>query len=285
MAKFHLPKLNSWVTTLVLASIGLHGLVLALPMPSLVEQPPEVTEVPDPEVIQVVTLPKLVTAPESLEPPLPEIEEEPPPEKEPEEVLDEELVLVDPDVLDEVLPEPEEELTSVEPTTSLPGETLPDTDPNQTELDKQLEKRESYSTLNNEKTGADFREGGSNFSGALVGWMGKKAVSNPDIFLTDHLEPIEAVLQPVNSLSCLKDASGVEQPPSDFVSIAVEVSSTDGSLVLNPDSPYALNSSGYEILDKKALEIAKDADYSPYYDPNNPAPGYWFNVQVDYDFC
>ena len=92
MAKSRLPKLNSWVTLLVLASIGLHGLVLALPMPGLVEEEPEKTEYFDPDAIQVVSLPKLATgSEESEELPLPEPPEEEPelPEEEPEQLIEE----------------------------------------------------------------------------------------------------------------------------------------------------------------------------------------------------
>ncbi|MEM9980347.1 MAG: hypothetical protein AAF808_22205 [Cyanobacteria bacterium P01_D01_bin.2] len=99
MAKFHLPQLNSWVTSLVLASIGLHGLVLALPVPDLADPPPEPLEMADPEVIQVVTLPKLARGSESLEPSLPEPPTEPPPLEEPDE-----LVLLEPELLDEIEP-------------------------------------------------------------------------------------------------------------------------------------------------------------------------------------
>ena len=104
MAKLYRPKFNSWLTTLVLVSIGLHGLVLALPMPSL-EPPAEIEAVPDdPDVIQVVTLPKLATAPESPQPPPPEPLPEPPP---PEPPPVDDIVITDPEILEE--PDYEEE--------------------------------------------------------------------------------------------------------------------------------------------------------------------------------
>lgn len=282
MAKFHLPKLNSWVTPLVLASIGLHGLVLALPMPDLAETPPEVAELSDPEVIQVVTLPKLATAPGSTEPSIPE-PPPPPPEKPVEDVI-----ITDLEVLEEVeLEEPDESslddnpLNEPDPANNENSGDPADTEntPNtadETELDKRLKDRSNYGNFNTEKTGADYREGGSYFNGALTGWMGQKAVSNPQIFQTDRLGAIEAQLPPVKALKCLPDS------PSKFVSVAVEVSPVDGGLV---GSPALLNSTGYEILDQKALEVASEADYSPYYDGDNPAPGYWFNVTVAYESC
>ncbi len=282
MAKFNLPKLNSWLTPLVLTSIGLHGLVLALPMPGLVEDEPEQTEYLDPEVIQVVSLPKLARGPEeSEELTLPEPPEEDPepeePKLEPEKPL-EELIVTDPEILEEVESEPlEEEQTPEEPEqpTDLDSGDEPDPTTDETELDKELKKRENYASFNDEKIGADYRDGGTLFYGELFGWMAKR--SNPNIRKTDHLPAIEAVLPPVQSLKCLDNA------PTEFVSVIVEVSESDGSLVEDADSPYALNSTGHKILDNKALEIVKQADYSPYFNADEPAPGYWFNIRVDYD--
>ncbi|MEO0395366.1 MAG: hypothetical protein AAF243_05170 [Cyanobacteria bacterium P01_A01_bin.137] len=278
MAKFHRPKLNNWLSTLVLASLGLHGLVLALPMPDLAEPPPEPPELSDPDVIQVVTLPKLATAPESPEsplPPPPEEEEEPPPPS-PEE----EIVITDPEILAEVTPDIPDEIppedNEPEPPTTPSGDGESGDTTGQSELDKQLKERTNYSNFSQEKAGDSYREGGNNFNGAISEWMGRKIASDPNAYKTTRLESIEAELPPVESLACLGN------PPSGWVSVIVQVSATDGSLIGQPE---LLNSSGYEILDKKALEIAANANHSTYYNPDDPAPGYWFNVRVNYDPC
>lgn len=276
MAKSRLPKLNSWVTLLVLASVGLHGLVLALPMPGLVEEEPEKTEYLDPDAIQVVSLPKLATgSEESEELPLPEPPEEEPelPEEEPEQLIEEPIV-TDPENLEDLAPEPQQDPEPEESTGNAESGDEPETNPNETELDKALKNRENYNDFNSEKTGDDYR-GGTLFLGELIGWMGKRSKSS--IRTTDHLPAIEAVLPQVQSLKCL------DSPPTEFVSVAVEVSETDGSLVADAESPYALNSTGHKILDDKALEIATKADYSPYFNAAEPAPGYWFNIRVEYD--
>lgn len=278
MAKFHRPKLNNWLSTLVLASLGLHGLVLALPMPDLAEPPPEPTELNDPDVIQVVTLPKLATAAESPESPLPP-QEEPPPEPPPEPPI-EEIVITDPELLDESQADIPEEIPSKDNEPEQPitpsGDGGSEDTTGESELDKQLKERTNYGNFSQEKTGDSYREGGNNFNGAISEWMGRKIVSDPNVYKTTRLETIEAELPPVESLACLSN------PPSSWVSVIVQVSAADGSLVGQPE---LLNSSGYEILDKKALEIATEANHSSYYNPADPAPGYWFNVRVDYDPC
>ncbi|MEO0433929.1 MAG: hypothetical protein AAF151_19775 [Cyanobacteria bacterium J06656_5] len=275
MAKFHRPKLNNWLSTLVLASLGLHGLVLALPMPDLAEPPPDPPELSEPDVIQVVTLPKLATAPASSESPLP-----PPPEPPPEPPI-EEIVITDPEILAEVTPDIPDEIPSADnqpepPITPSSGDGETGDTTGQSDLDKQLKERTNYSNFSQEKAGDSYREGGNDFNGALAEWMGRKFVSDPNAYKTTRLETIEAELPPVESLACLSD------PPSSWVSVIVQVSATDGSLV---GAPELLNSSGYGILDKKALEIAAGANHSTYYDPADPAPGYWFNVRVTYDPC
>lgn len=275
MAKFHLNQLNNWVTPLVVVSIGLHGLVLALPMPDLAKPPEPEPELPEPEVIQVVSLPKLATGPDkSTEPQLPKPEEEPPPPEKPEEALPEELVLTDPDVLGEPEPEPEPKPASEEPTgTTAPSGELP-ANPDETELDKQLKKRENYTGFSDAQSGEEFRAGGSQFNGNMTAWVLGKSLNFEQFPI--HLDAIEAHLPSVPALACLESA------PSDSVSVVVQVSLTDGTLIGEPET---LNSAGYAILNQKALEIARKVDYSPYYNSDDPAAGYWFNVKINYDPC
>lgn len=274
MAKFALKLVNNWVTPLVLVSIGLHGLVLVLPMPDLAKPPEPEPELPEPEVIQVVSLPKLATGPEeSVEPPLPEPEpEEEPPPPEPEEIIEEELVLTDPEVLNEAEPLPEAEPQEPTGPTNPTNGTTPD--PNETELDKQLKQRESYADFSDAQTGSEYQENGSQFKANTLAWMVGKSLDFTQAPI--HLQAIEDQLPSVPALACL------DQNPNSWVSVVVQVSSADGSLIGEPET---LNSSGYAVLNKKALEIAREADYSPYYDPANPAPGYWFNIQINYDPC
>lgn len=276
MAKFHLNQLNNWVTPLILVSIGLHGLVLALPMPDLAKPPEPEPNLPEPDVIQVVSLPKLATGDEPTEPQLPKPEEEPLPLEEFEEILPAEKVLTDPDVLDEVEPEPEPEIKqeSAEPadTTTPPGE--PPSNPDETELDKQLKQRENYDSFSDAQLGEEYQEGGSQFKENTVAWMLGQSLNFEQAPI--HLEAIEAHLPSVSALACLDNA------PSESVSVVVQVSLEDGTLVGEPET---LNSAGYAILNQKALEIARKVDYSPYYNPDDPAAAYWFNVQVSYDPC
>ena len=250
MAKFYRPKLNSWLTTLVLASIGLHGLVLALPMPNLVEPPPEeLEELPDPEVIQVVTLPKLASAPESPEPPVPEPppQEEPPPVEEPVA----EVALLNPEILDEVEPEfIEEDLD----TSEFSDDSNPDNDlglPDNTDaqgdennpdltLDQRIASRNSYSDFDATRMGDSVA---TNQLSEIFTQTGN--FPSPLRSLESELSAIVVPLQ-----DCL------DNRPGDSVSIvAVEVGA-DGLLMTG--DPELINSTGYgKVLDEKALEIAR----------------------------
>ncbi|MBT9312832.1 energy transducer TonB [Leptothoe kymatousa] len=266
MAKSYLSKLNRWLTPLVLTSIGLHGLVLALPMPRLVEEEPEKTELVEPKVIQVVTLPKLATGPSDALP-LPEPPEEAPlelpPEGPPTEVaIVEEIIVTEPEILEYLEPEPE---TEPEPAVGqLPEEdnTLPPPEP--PTLDDRIATRDSY----------------SNFDGTR---MGNGVTTNR---LTEIFQqtgsfplPLRALEGTLSSIvvplqDCLPDQ------PGDAVSVMVNVDA-DGALM---GDPQLLNSTGYEVLDAKALEMAQAADYAPHHTPGEPK-GYTFNIKVDYEAC
>ncbi|NEQ55801.1 MAG: hypothetical protein F6K11_37825 [Leptolyngbya sp. SIO3F4] len=199
MAKFYRPKLNSWLTTLVLASIGLHGLVLALPLPRLVEPPPEeVEELPDPEVIQVVTLPKLATAPESPDPPIPD----PPLEEEPQPVVEavEEIVITEPELLDEIEPEfiePDDiefnddldtSNESGEPVSTEDGENGQQSEPT---LEQRIASLDSYSNFDGSRVG----------DGAATSQLGE-IVTQTGIFpspLRELESVLSAIVVPLNS--------------------------------------------------------------------------------------
>ncbi len=274
MAKLRLPKLNSWVTTLVLASIGLHGLVLALPMPDLVVETPETPEITDPEVIQVVTLPKLAKAAEpseSSEPLLPE-PEDPLPEEPPfREAPVEEIVLADPEILDEIEPELDdfiedewEQEPDIEPNPVGVDEELRDEEPIELTLDQRMASLDSYSNFDGMRVGdgvAATRLGEISLQGG--GW--------PSPF-RELEQGLVAVMVPLQD--CL------EEPPGTSVSFIVEVG-PDGMLTGDPEP---LNSAGYEVLDEKALEIARNADYAAYH-PAGETKAYSFAIQIEYEAC
>ena len=269
MAKFYRPKLNSWLMTLGLVSIGLHGLVLALPMPNLVEPPPPAEEeLPDPEVIQVVTLPKLATAPESIEPPIPEPPEDvPPPIEEPVE----DIVLTDPDILDE--PEFFEELPDGGDDLNTDDDSGIQTDTGDglddqgqpPSLEQRMANRNSYSNFDGTRIGAGpARErlmAISIESGKIPSKLGN---------LQRDVPPIVVPLQ-----ECL------DNRPGDSVSIMAQLS-PEGLLIGEPE---LLNSTGYEVLDEKALAVAREVDYSPYYDPDKSEEYISFSIKVDYEAC
>ena len=262
MAQFYRPKFNSWLTSLILVSIGLHGLVLALPLPDLVDPPPEVEELPEPEVIQVVTLPKLATASESSEPPVPEPPEEPPPPEPPME----DIVLTDPEILDQV----ELEFVDEEPNDS-GDESGPDEtgdDGGQTDaptLDQRIASLDSYQNFDGTKVGDTYVQNELLKRSQLPG----SSWPSPLHALAGELPSIVIPLQ-----DCL------DNKPGDSITVVVQLG-PDAQLVGDPE---AVNSSGYTVLDEKAIEIAKAADYAPHHTPGK-TKDYSFSIKVDYDAC
>ncbi len=264
MAKFYRPKLNSWVTTLVLASIGLHGLVLALPMPNLEEPTVEEPELVDPEVIQVVTLPKLATSPESAKPPIPE-----PPELVPEvlpEVPAEDLIVATPELLEELEPELEdsewedEELLE-DDLSDLDGDLEAD-DPIELTLDQRLASLDSYNNYDGTRVG-------NSVATARLG----EIVAQTGIW-PSPLRSLEQALPAITLSQCISD------PPGESVSVMVEVGA-DGALTKEPE---LLNSAGHEVLDEKALALAQAADYGAHH-PAGETKAYSFAIQIDYEAC
>ncbi len=266
MTQFRVSKLNSWVTSLVMVSIGLHGLVLALPLPDLVE---EKTETPDPsetEVIQVVTLPKLATAPESLQSPVPDPVEpplEPPAVEEPVE----DIVLTAPEILEETEPEPVEdseweENSGIEDYQSDLGN-AEDEATNEPTLEQRLATLDSYHNFDNTRVGDN----------AALGRLGAIAQQKgfPTIFddLEQSLSPITVPLQ-----DCL------DNPPGESVSVVVEIG-PDGTLMGEPE---LLNSSGYDVLDEKVLVTAREANYAAYHSTGE-SKLYSFAIQIAYEDC
>ena len=267
MAKFRRPNLNSWVTPLVLASIGLQGLVMALPMPDLAETPAEPLESVAPEVIQVVTLPKLAKADDSPASPLPE----PPIEEfveEPFEAPVEEIVLAAPEipeVLEDPTPEPDN-LDDSEWNEAL--ETEDDQAPEQPEpedippsLEQRLANVENYGDYNHEQAQRGYTS--SSFQ-TLTSWTENHPGSAPlkDLALTLKVPLIE----------CL----AAEPASSALIGITV---APDGTLV---DEPEILGKTGYSVLDDKAIELAQQASYPT----SDQTKSYWIEIPVeDYTLC
>ena len=267
MTKFRRPKLNSWVTSLVMVSIGLHGLVMALPMPNLVEEKPETPEPSETEVIQVVTLPKLATAPESLQSPVPE---QPPPAEPPtvEEPV-EDIILTTPEILDELEPEPEEfDHSEWEESSGIENHQTDLSDPeeeptNEPSLEQRLANLDSYSNFDGTRLGND----------AALGRLGEIAQQRgfPSLFnsLEQTLAPIAVPLQ-----ECLDNL------PGESVSVVVEIG-PDGMLISEPE---LLNSSGYDVLDEKVLVTAREANYAAHHS-GDESKLYSFAIQIDYEAC
>ncbi|MEA5464029.1 hypothetical protein [Leptothoe sp. PORK10 BA2] len=273
MAKFHRPKLNNWLLTLVLASIGLHGLVLALPMPDLAEVPPETEELADSEIIQVVTLPKLATGPEVVAQPLPpKPPEKPLPRTEPGV----DIVITDPEILEEIEPELVEveddfdngELENEFNHDTENGGDIPDEgeeDPRELTLAQRLASRDSYQNFNGAKVGNDYA------SNELLNRSLKPGGTWPTPLhaLARELPPIVVPLQ-----DCLEDK------PGDSITVVVRIG-PDAQII---GAPEAINSTGYEVLDEKALQIAREADYGPHHDAGE-TKDYAFAIKVDYEAC
>lgn len=268
MAKFSLPKLNSWVTPLVLTSIGLHGLVLALPMPNLVEDDTDVPEAPDPEVIQVVTLPKLATTPNASEPSLPEpLTEEPPPE-----ATAEDLVLVAPEIVDELEPvdeiEPEvaeDDFDLGEFESDLNEQHVDDGLPLEPTLDQRLASIDSYDDYNGAHTGT---EGEQYANGKLIEWIPK--ADGYDLDLTPNHLAIQSLEIPLQE--CFQGNA-----PNSVVGVGVFVD-VNGLL---EGEPELLGSTGYSVLDEKALEIARQASYPA----TDVKKAYSIEIKVNYTRC
>lgn len=267
MTKFRVPKLNSWVTSLVMVSIGLHGLVLALPMPNLVNEDTEPPTPSDPEVIQVVTLPKLATAPDSLESPVPEPAEPPPVEPPSVEEPVEDIVLATPEILEEIEPElfddsEWEENSGIEDHQNDLGDAEDETT-NEPTLDQRLASLDSYSNFDSTRIGDD----------AALGRLGTITQQKgfPTVFddLEQSLSPIAVPLQ-----ECLDNS------PGESVSVVVEIG-PDGTLIGEPE---LLNSSGYDVLDEKVLVTALEANYAAYHSAGE-SKLYSFAIQINYEDC
>ncbi|MEM1252390.1 MAG: energy transducer TonB [Cyanobacteria bacterium P01_H01_bin.21] len=269
MAKFNLSKLNRWVTPLVLVSIGLHGLVLALPMPSL-ETPLELPEPSETETIQVVTLPKLARSSETSNPPMPEQPELPPEDPPFVEAPVEEFVLADPELIDE-LEQPDEWVEEEEDY----SESGPETDGADMGADEEVET--DAPTLEQRLASLDSY---TNFDGTRLGEIAASGrlseIAQAGGEWPSPLRSLEQALSTVDMplQECLDD------PPGTSVSVMVEVG-PEGALIGEPE---LLNSAGYDVLDERVLEIARTADYDAYHQAGKTKT-YSYTVQIDYEAC
>lgn len=271
MSKFRLPKFNSLVTTLVLASIGLHGLVLALPMPSLIEEkteePPERIE---PEVIQVVTLPKLAKEPDSLQPPLPEpppLEESLPEPPVPEPPV-EEIVLTNPEILDEIEPVEENVEDDIKPEDNPVEES--DSQPSETPDDS-----ENVGKYEGEYNSEQVNQRNFDISIAWEPRVKAEFGIPEDVavgFLKD--KDLENPLQPFKPSACLENA------PSDEVTVGIVLDENDELL----GDPELLSHTGYPEMDSELIEFARTINYLQQ-DSSNIIKHYWLSLPIDYERC
>ena len=269
MTKLRLPNLNSWVTTLILVSIGLHGLVLALPMPSLIEEKAEPPDPPDPDVIQVVTLPKLAKAPDSSEPPLPD-----PPEPLPEEVpfLEEpveDVVLAEPEILDEIEPELFEDEIEPEDSPAVDEGGLEEQSP-ETPLGE-TEDGEKYGEYNGEQVDQfDFT--------ISAAWepqvRAEFPISDDETVGFLKNKDLEISLQPFRPSTCLPD------DPSGEVTVGIVLDAEDDLL----GDPTLLSHTGYPDLDDEIIEFARTINYLQKQSPGVIKP-YWLSLQIEYEPC
>lgn len=255
-------KGKRWLQPLLLLfAIALHGLVLTLPMPDLTKKeapeeptPKEIT--PRPEAIKVARLPRV----KPDEKPVPPIEEQPvqPAQPEPE-----------PD------PEPEPPAPESKPAPEPPAPTpdsLPEPDPPTTpapppSLDERLQDFGSYMYA---PEGTDFVSFGSQQNLWLEQLRDKGRQNLPDV--GSFASPLRLNDDPLEVDYPLDECLDPEpQDPSFGVML------TDAGDLL--EDPFLLQSSGYSVLDDKALEEVNLA-FLP--NPDNLEKPFTVSVKINY---
>ncbi|WP_216277889.1 energy transducer TonB [Phormidium tenue] len=259
---------------LALLSIGLHGVLLAWPMPESSPEAPEslpesLTEITAPAAtVGVLRLPAAVKPAETVAvAPAPPPSQSPPP-KAPPVVRSVPPVSPPPAPLptpvepaEATPPAPPTEVANLEP---VPPEPLPAT------LDDRLRDPEQYQfnalakSLTSNEQSFYFNE--------LSNWLDEasQGLSSDEIpELGGKLAPIR-VTYPITT--CLVP------PPAEGV-VVVVVGPT-GELV---EDPELLDSTGYTVLDEKALELALQQRFEPQTDPRPNPRAHWLPVQVQYD--
>jgi hypothetical protein len=259
---------------LALISLGLHGLLLGLPVPDAGSAAQDLATAPDEpvEAIDVVRLPAPSdpATPQALAAELPPKTSAPPPQTAVQPKAAAPLAQVSPA---SVAPAP----TTPAPTTPAPAipvglEPLPSEPPPQT-LDDRLHNPESY-RFNQQAKSLIADE--INFHIVVVSdWLEAEAagITNDDLLPIpgEKLPPLQ-VAYPINR--CLL-------PPPAVGVIGVIVDTAGQRL----EDPVLLDSTGYSVLDEKAIEMAMERVF-PAQPAGSPLPnprGYWLPVQVQYD--
>lgn len=259
---------------LALLSIGLHGVLLAWPMPESSPEAPEslpesLTEATAPVAVGVLRLPPTVEpaaetiaaapVPQSPQTPLPKapsVVPSTPPVSSPPAPLP---TPVEP--VEATPPAPPTEVADLEP---VPPEALPAT------LDDRLRDPAQYQFNQQAKSlvADDFA-----FHTAVVpGWLETEGQGLDDSevpVLGTKLAPIQ-VPYPISA--CLTPA-----PAEGLVGVIVNGA---GQLVKDP---VLLDSTGYTVLDEKALELALQRSFEPQAGSLPNPQAHWLPVQVQYD--
>lgn len=246
---------------LVLLSLGLHGMLLGLPL-NKPDSPLPDSLAESTTVIDVVRLPSSQDAPTlaipepsepqpvqpaaAIAPTAPPPEPVPPPEPN--------------------LPEPAPAAPEPVPTDLLPAELPPQT------LDERLRDPAAYAFNQRHKS---LIADASNFYTGTVGvWLAAEyeGIADDDqLPLPGRKLPPLRVAYPLNT--CL-----VPPPAEGVVGVIVNVA---GQRI---QEPVRLDSTGYTVLDEKALEMALEHDFPPWSEDDLPNPrGYWLPIQVQYD--
>ncbi len=249
---------------LLLLSLGLHGLLLGLPLPQS-ESPAlaPLPEQPDPDAVDAVidvvrlptgTPPRVEATPAT---PAPLLDQGPAPDRPPEVVAT--APAAPPDAaIAAALPEPQ----TPEPQTPEPPT-----------LDARLGDPAEYQF--NDQVKSLIADQVSLFTGALPDWLeaeGRGLSEDEAPIMGTKLAPLR-VAYPLTT--CL-----VPPPAEGLVGVIVN---SAGQLV---KAPVLLDSTGYSVLDDKALDMAAQRIFEPSASPSPANPhAHWLPVQVQYDLA
>ncbi|MBD1919085.1 MULTISPECIES: hypothetical protein [Cyanophyceae] len=255
---------------LALLSIGLHGVLLAWPMPESNPEAPEslpesLTETTAPVAVGVLRLPPAVEpAAETIAAaPVPQSPQTPPP-KAPSTppVSPPSAPLPTPvEPVEATPPAPPTEVADLEP---VPPESPPAT------LDDRLRDPEQYQF--NQQAKSLVADEFAFHTAVVPGWLEAEGQGLGDSevpVLGTKLAPIQ-VTYPISA--CLTPA-----PAEGLVGVIVNGA---GQLVKDP---VLLDSTGYTVLDEKALELALQRSFEPQAGSLPNPQAHWLPVQVQYD--
>ncbi|MFZ4674369.1 MAG: hypothetical protein ACOYM4_01510 [Nodosilinea sp.] len=238
---------------LVLVSIALHGVLLGVPLPEAEPTPPAPTaELVDPATVAVVRLP-----------PAPKPAAEPVPQPSPT------VPLAQGTQPKQASPSPQASASPASPEPDRLPDRLPTPPPPQT-LDERLHDPAAYE-FNQQAKGLVADEV-TLLTTVISDWLETEAqgVSDSDVpELGRKLAPLQ-VTYPI--------ATCLTPPPGEGL-VGVIVSPT-GELVKDP---VLLDSTGYDVLDDKALEMARQQTFAPATGSQPNPSAHWLPIEVQYD--